>query len=80
MDVQLVRRAPEDGAVVHRQPLHVLPEVDHLVAHGLLRLARGADLVTCAQLGSLAAAEVISHLGARPQESLRKLADAAGLP
>jgi sugar/nucleoside kinase (ribokinase family) len=32
-----------------------------------------------AQLGALAAAEVIQHLGARPQTSLKGLAQAKGL-
>ena len=53
---------------------------DLYAAGALYGLAKGADLATCARLGSLAAAEVISHLGARPQVSLRALADAAGLP
>jgi sugar/nucleoside kinase (ribokinase family) len=53
---------------------------DLYAAGALYGLARGTDLATCAQLGSLAAAEIISHLGARPQASLRALADAAGLP
>lgn len=34
----------------------------------------GKDLETCAKLGGLAAAEVISHLGARPETSLAALA------
>ena len=33
----------------------------------------------CGRLGSLAAAEVIAHLGPRPQVSLRDLAIAKGL-
>ena len=33
----------------------------------------------CGKLGSIAAAEVISHFGARPQEYLRKLATEAGV-
>ena len=33
-----------------------------------------------AQLGALAAAEVIQHLGARPQTSLKELAQQNGLP
>lgn len=41
--------------------------------HGL---ARGTSLGECAALGSLAAAEVISHLGARPQVDLASLAAA----
>jgi sugar/nucleoside kinase (ribokinase family) len=36
-------------------------------------------LERCAQLGALAAAEVVSHLGARPQQSLVALAQGAGL-
>jgi sugar/nucleoside kinase (ribokinase family) len=46
------------------------------VLHGLLN---GRDLHTCGRLGGLAAAEVISHLGPRPQTSLAKLAANAGL-
>jgi sugar/nucleoside kinase (ribokinase family) len=46
------------------------------VLHGLLG---GHDLHTCGRLGGLAAAEVISHLGPRPQTSLAKLAASAGL-
>ena len=50
-----------------------------LYASGFLfGLTRGFPLVECARLGSLAAAEVISHIGARPQTSLKVLAEAAG--
>jgi len=45
----------------------------------LLGLARGYDLPRAGALGSLAASEVISHFGARPAASLKKLADSAGL-
>lgn len=51
-----------------------------LYAAGVLTgLARGRDLATCARLGSLAAAEVISHLGARPRADIKALAETAGL-
>jgi sugar/nucleoside kinase (ribokinase family) len=40
----------------------------------LFGLTHGHDLPTCGRLGALAAAEVISHLGARPQTSLAELA------
>jgi sugar/nucleoside kinase (ribokinase family) len=51
-----------------------------LYAAGFLHgLTRGAPLETCGQLGSLAAAEVISHIGARPEVSLRKLSEARDL-
>ena len=43
-------------------------------------LARGFDAVTGARLGALAAAEVIQHIGARPQVSLKELAEQNGLP
>lgn len=41
--------------------------------------ATGRDLEICARLGGLAAAEVISHLGARPETSLADLATRHGL-
>jgi sugar/nucleoside kinase (ribokinase family) len=51
-----------------------------LYASGFLfGLTHGRDLVTCARLGSLAAAEVIGHYGARPETSLKDLALTAGL-
>ena len=42
-------------------------------------LTRDLDLERCATLGSLAAAEVISHMGPRPQVSLEQLAKEKGL-
>lgn len=46
-----------------------------LYASGFLfGLARGADLRRCAELGGIAAAEIISHVGARPGVSLSSLA------
>jgi len=51
-----------------------------LFAAGFLHgLARGAGHERAAQLGALAAAEVIQHLGARPQTSLKALAQERGL-
>jgi adenosine kinase len=51
-----------------------------LFAAGFLSgLARGADDRTCGRLGALAAAEVIQHLGARPEAALRDLARENGL-
>jgi len=52
---------------------------DQYAAGFLLGLAQGRPLDVCARLGSLAAAEVISHYGPRPQTSLRDLAAAQGL-
>ena len=45
----------------------------------MVGLARGQDHRTSAQLGALAAAEVIQHLGARPEMSLKTLAEQNGL-
>ena len=51
-----------------------------LFAAGFLSgLARGADDRTCGRLGALAAAEVIQHIGARPETSLKDLARDNGL-
>lgn len=47
---------------------------DLYAAGFLFGLARGEPLQRCAELGSIAAAEVISHLGARPQVPLASLA------
>lgn len=45
-----------------------------LFAAGFLHgLAQGRDLNICAQFGAIAAAEVISHYGARPEADLRAL-------
>jgi sugar/nucleoside kinase (ribokinase family) len=53
---------------------------DLFAAGFLFGLARGRDDVTAARLGALAAAEVIGHLGARPETSLKDLAAQNGLP
>ena len=52
---------------------------DLFAAGFLCGLARGADDRTCGRLGALAAAEVIQHLGARPEASLEDLARENGL-
>jgi len=52
---------------------------DLYAAGFLYGLTRGAPLESCGALGSLAAAEAIGHIGARPEISLRKLAKERGL-
>jgi sugar/nucleoside kinase (ribokinase family) len=52
---------------------------DLYAAGFLFGLTHGTDLATAGQLGSLAAAEVISHLGARPEKKLSDLAKHAKL-
>jgi sugar/nucleoside kinase (ribokinase family) len=51
-----------------------------LYASGFLYgLTHGRDLAACGRLGSLCAAEIIGHFGARPEASLKELAAKAGL-
>ncbi|MGB8708491.1 MAG: PfkB family carbohydrate kinase, partial [Methyloceanibacter sp.] len=74
-----------DGETIAVAPEPVRAVVDvtgagDLYASGFLYgLTQGAPLATCGRLGSLAAAEVIGHIGARPEASLRKLAQERGL-
>ncbi len=82
----------EKGSVVigDGEPLHVAAEpVSHVVdttgagdqyaAGFLYGIARGLPLASAARLGHIAAAEVISHYGPRPETSYAKLAEQAGL-
>lgn len=73
----------EESASVPADPVEKLVDTtgagDLFAAGFLLGLARGADLHTCGRLGVLAAAEVITHVGARPLVSLEKLAKARGI-
>jgi sugar/nucleoside kinase (ribokinase family) len=52
---------------------------DLFAAGFLCGLARGADDRTCGRLGALAAAEIIQHIGARPETPLKQLAHENGL-
>lgn len=51
---------------------------DQYAAGFLFGFARGRPLAECGALASLAAAEVISHVGPRPEQSLRALALKSG--
>src|SRR6202051_1724483 len=53
---------------------------DLFAAGFLFGLVRGASFEAAGRLGALAAAEVIQHIGARPQVSLKELAKKKGLP
>ena len=52
---------------------------DQFAAGFLYGMTHGKGLADCGRLGALAAAEVISHYGARPETSLKELAAKAGL-
>jgi sugar/nucleoside kinase (ribokinase family) len=85
-DIAALTRSEHGSVVVTGDDVHVVPAhrvakvVDttgagDLYAAGFLfGLSRGRDLVTCARVGSLAAAEVIAHVGARPMVPLADLA------
>src|SRR5881227_1014880 len=53
---------------------------DLFAAGFLFGLVRNAGYEACGRLGALAAAEVIQHIGGRPQVSLKELAGQNGLP
>jgi sugar/nucleoside kinase (ribokinase family) len=52
---------------------------DLFAAGFLFGLATGRDLASCGRMGCVAAAEVIGHVGARPETDLRALFRAEGL-
>ena len=91
IDVAVVTRSEKGCLVVGPDGTEAVPAfpVDRVVdttgagdlfAAGFLSgLARGADDRTCGRLGAFAAAEVIGHLGARPETSLKDLARENGL-
>jgi sugar/nucleoside kinase (ribokinase family) len=83
--IAALTRGPHGSVIVAGDDIHVIdaPPVDvidttgagDLYAAGFLYgLTHGHELATCGRLASLAAAEVISHLGARPAEVLAELA------
>lgn len=90
-ELAVLTRSEAGSVIVRGDEFHVVEalKVDTLVdatgagdlyASGFLfGLTRGRPLAECGRLGSIAAAEVISHLGARPQTSLKAVAEKAGM-
>ena len=90
-EIACLTRSEKGSVVVTAAEAHPIPAapVDRLIdttgagdlyASGFLfGLTHGRDLALCGRLGSLAAAEVIGHYGARPETALRALAAKAGL-
>ena len=72
--------AGDDVHVIDAHPVRAVVDTtgagDLYAAGFMFGLSRGRSLATCGRLGSLAAAEVISHVGARPQTPLAQLAGA----
>lgn len=89
--IAVLTRSAAGCVVVRGNEIHVLPaypiaEVADVTGAGdlfaagfLFGFTTGKQLPRCAQLGSLAAAEVISHIGARPETNLKHHATEAGL-
>jgi len=89
--IAALTRSAKGCVVVEEDMVHEIPAApvsqvmdttgagDQFAAGFLYGLTRGKDLVDCGRLGALAAAEVISHYGARPEVPLKELAISAGL-
>lgn len=85
-DLVALTRSEKGSVILTPHEVHrIAPEtVDELVdttgagdqyaAGFLYGFTRALDLASCGRLGSLAAAEIISHFGARPEVSLKELA------
>ncbi|EAQ01113.1 kinase, pfkB family protein [Pseudooceanicola batsensis HTCC2597] len=79
-DVVLVRGSEQAIAPVREiTPVDATGAGDQFAAGFLFGLARGADLATAGRMGCVAAAEVISHYGARPEADLKDLFRKEGL-
>ncbi len=61
------------------RPVDTTGAGDQYAAGFLFGYTRGFDLARCGALGGMAAAEVISHYGARPETKLAELAKTKGL-
>ena len=73
----------EETVAVPAEPIERVVDAtgagDLFAAGFLFGFARGRDHRTSARLGAIAAAEVIQHLGARPEVSLKELVRQSGL-
>jgi sugar/nucleoside kinase (ribokinase family) len=90
-DIAVLTRSERGSDIVTRKDmLHIAPApvarvidttgAGDLYAAGFLYgLTHGSDLAICGRLGSLCAGEIIAHVGARPETSLKHLAEGEGL-
>lgn len=86
-EIAALTRSEKGSVIVRGSEVHIVDAVpvprivdttgagDLYAAGFLYGLARDYDLKTCGMIASLAAAEVISHFGARPEVTLKKLVD-----
>lgn len=89
--VAALTRSEKGSVVVSGDEVHVVDAApvgevvdttgagDQFAAGFLHGLTQGRDLAACARIGGIAAAEVISHVGPRPQADLKALVADAGL-
>jgi sugar/nucleoside kinase (ribokinase family) len=89
--IAALTRSAKGCVIVEEGMVHAIPAApvrrvvdttgagDQFAAGFLYGLTHGKGLADCGRLGALAAAEVISHYGARPETSLRDMAAEAGL-
>jgi sugar/nucleoside kinase (ribokinase family) len=89
--IAAITRSAKGSVVMEEGVMHTIPAApvgrvidttgagDQFAAGFLYALTHDKGLADCARLGALAAAEVISHYGARPETSLKDLATKAGL-
>ncbi len=68
-----------DVPVTKVVPVDATGAGDQFAAGFLFGLATGRDLESCARIGNACAAEVISHIGPRPQRDMRVVLRDAGL-
>ena len=88
-EIAALTRSEKGAVIVARDEIHVVDAYpvpalvdttgagDLFAAGFLYGLTHGYDLGTAGRLGALAAAEIISHLGARPEQSLARAGEAA---
>jgi sugar/nucleoside kinase (ribokinase family) len=89
--IAALTRSAKGCVIVQEDMVHEIPAApvsqvidttgagDQFAAGFLYGLTQGKGVPTCGRLGALAAAEVISHYGARPEIPLKVLAEKAGL-
>ncbi len=83
--IMALTRSEKGSVIVHGAETHAVPAApvakvvdttgagDLYAAGFLFGYTRGKPLAECARLGGIAAVEIISHVGARPEKPLREL-------
>jgi sugar/nucleoside kinase (ribokinase family) len=84
-EIACLTRSEKGAVVLHGEEVHIVDAEpvgrvvdttgagDQFAAGFLYGYARGRDLFTCGRIGAIAAAEIISHFGARPEHDLKAL-------